>query len=92
MINENKILGLLGLTAKAGGLVSGTDICIETIEKRKAKLIILAIDVGENTDKKIRNVCEKYNTPIISFSTIEKISKAIGKENRAVICIKNKNL
>lgn len=81
-----------GLCTKAGGLVSGTDISKELISKGKIKLVILATDCSENTSKEFNYICDKYNTKLISFGTIEGLSKAIGKNNRAVIALKNKNL
>lgn len=88
----NKIYGLLGISAKAGDLVSGTDVTIETIEKKKAKLVIVAKDCSEKTIKNMKFICEKNNAPIYIFGNIEGISKSIGKNNRGVVCVKNVNL
>lgn len=88
----NKIYGLLGICAKAGDLVSGTDIVIETIEKKKARLVIVASDSSDKTIKNMKFICDKNNVPIYVFGNIESISKSIGKENRAVIAIKNENI
>ncbi len=88
----NKVYGLLGICAKAGDIVSGTDITIEMVEKKKAKLVIVAQDCSEKTIKNMRFVCEKHNVPIYVFGTIDNISKSIGKSNRGIIGIKNENL
>lgn len=88
----NKIYGLLGICAKAGDIVSGTDITIETIEKKKAKLVIVAKDCSEKTIKNIKFDCDKNNVPVYVFGTIDEISKSIGKNNRGVLAIKNENL
>lgn len=87
----NKIYGLLGICAKAGDLVSGTDVTIETVEKKKAKVVIVAKDCSEKTIKNMKFICEKNNVPIYVFGNIEEISKAIGKSNRGIIAIKNEN-
>ncbi|MGN1298628.1 MAG: L7Ae/L30e/S12e/Gadd45 family ribosomal protein [Candidatus Scatovivens sp.] len=83
----NKTLGLLGISAKAGKLVSGNDIVLENIKKRKIKLIIIAKDTSDRTKKNINDECHKNKIPIIEFGTIEENSKAIGKNNRAIIGI-----
>ena len=88
----NKILGILGISAKAGKVVSGTDIVLEEMEKRKVKLVIVAEDSAERTINNFKYSCEKYSVPIVIYGTIDENSKAIGKENRAVIGVKDDNL
>lgn len=88
----NKILGLLGISAKAGKIVSGTDIVLENIEKKKIKLVIVATDSAERTINNFKYSCEKYNVPILIYGTIDENSKAIGKVNRAVIGVSDENL
>lgn len=90
MVN-NRILGLLGLATRAGKIVFGSEAVIETIHKNKAKLVILATNTSNKTKENIKYICEKKQVPIIEFETIENISSAIGKENKAVICVKDKN-
>ena len=91
MTINNKILGLLGLCTKAGGICFGTDACIDLIMKKKIKLMIIAKDVSERTRNNIQKICKENDTKIIFFGTIEEISRAIGKDNKAIIGIKNKN-
>ena len=91
MIN-NKILGLVGLSARAGKICFGADSTEEAIQKRKAKLIIIATDSSERTKKRFTELCEKYNIPVILYSNIDEISKAIGKQNKAIVGIKEANI
>ena len=88
----NKIYGLLGICAKAGDIVSGADITIETVETKKAKVVIVAQNCSEKTIKNMKFICEKNKVPIYVFGSIEEISKAIGKNNRGIIAIKNENI
>lgn len=88
----NKTLGLLGISAKAGKIVSGTDVVLENIKKNKIKLVILATDSSERTKRNIKQICDENKITITEFGTIEENSKAIGKENRAVIGITDKKL
>lgn len=90
-MTESKVLGLLGLSAKAGKICFGRDACIDLIEKRKIKLVIVATDAADRTKKDIKFICDNNNTKICFYGTIEVLSKAIGKSNKAVIGIKEEN-
>ena len=90
MIN-NKVNGLIGLAMRAGKVVFGTESTLQEIEKRKVKLIIVANDSAERTKMKFKNVCNERNIPILEYLTIEELSKCIGKDNKAVIGIKESN-
>ena len=37
-------------------------------------------------------MCEEYKIPVITYGKIEELSKAIGKENKAIFAIKDVNL
>lgn len=86
------MLGLVGIAMKAGKLACGTEAVEETIEKKKAKLVIMAQDASEKARENMTYQCQKNQIPIAIFGTIEMISKAIGRPNKAVVSIKDKNL
>ena len=88
----NKVYGLLGLCSKAGKIVSGMDAVSDEIKRNKIKLLIVAEDTSEKTLKNIKYLAEKKNVKFIVIGNIEDNSKAIGKENRAIIGIKDKNI
>ena len=88
----NKIYGLLGITAKAGKMLSGTDLVLEEMAKKHVELVIVAEDTSEKTIKNIKYYCDKENVEMIIYGTIFDNSRAIGKHNKAVIGIKDKNL
>lgn len=44
------------------------------------------------TKEKFKELCEKYNIPIIIDGSIEELSKAIGKVNKATFALKDINL
>lgn len=91
MINKQKVYGLLGLSTKAGKIAFGTESCLELINKRKVRLIILAEDSADRTINNFSNICKEKNIPIKVFGSKEEISKAIGQENKTVIGIRDKN-
>lgn len=88
----NKVYGLLGICAKSGRLISGTDIILENLAKKKVSLVIVAEDASEKTIKNIKYYCEKNNVELLIYGNIEQNSKSIGKHNRALIGILDKNL
>lgn len=91
MINQTKLCGLIGLAMRAGQVAFGTDSCLEQINKRKAKLIFLANDASERTKKIFKEKCEEEHIQLCEEITIQDLSKCIGKENKAVIAIKDIN-
>ena len=85
-------MGLIGLATRAGKIVFGTDACIEQIDKKNAKLVIVAKDASERTIKNIKNRCMENNIRFYNILTVDEISKCIGKDNKAVIGIKDNNI
>lgn len=77
---------------KAGKVSFGADSVEESIIKRKVNLVILSEDSSDRTKEKFIEICKKYKLPIIIYGTIESLSKAIGKNNKAIIGIKDVNL
>ena len=89
---KRKVLGMLGISAKAGKMVCGTDATLEDIERRKVCLVVVAENASDKTKKNIEFICKKKNVEYIEFGDIDEISKAIGKSNKAIIGIKSKGL
>ena len=77
---------------KAGKIVFGSEACLEAIERKKIKLVLIAGDAAERTKENFTYKCKRVGIPISEFANIEEISKAIGKNNKAVIGIREKNL
>ncbi len=91
MIN-NKILGLIGLAARARKVCFGADSVALQVKKKKVHLIIVAKNASDRTKDKFRNISDEYDIPIIIEGEIEILSKAIGKSNKAIIGIEDSHL
>lgn len=91
MEKNSKIYGLLGLARRAGKISFGTESVKDTIERNKAKLIIIANDSSERTKKNFEILCKNYNIELRIIGIIEELSKAIGQTNKAVLAIKDEN-
>ena len=86
---NSKIYGLLGLSTRAGKLIFGTDAVKEAILKRKIKLVIIAEDCSEKSKQSFIQFCEKMDVEYLIFGNILENSKAIGKENKAILGLKD---
>ena len=80
-----------GLATRAGKISFGTESTLEVIKDRKAKLVILAKDASDRTKNNFKKICDEYKVTYREFSNIENLSKCIGKDNKAVIAIKDVN-
>ena len=91
-MTNNKILGMLGLASRARKITYGFDSTLQEIQKNKIKLVIVAEDASERTKNKFLEVANFYKIPIIIYESIDNLSKAIGKQNKAIIGVKEANI
>lgn len=85
---KNNYLNNLGLAYRAGKCSLGEDAIIRDIRSGKAKLVLLANDIGYQTKKKLMDKCKYYKVPcIIVEEDREALSNAIGKSQRVAIAI-----
>ncbi len=88
---KSKLCGLLGLATKAGKIAFGTEACMTDIEKNKIKLLLLAENAAERTKNNFKRICTEREIPVIEILNMEELSKAIGKENKVVVGVKDIN-
>ena len=87
MSDEQKVqrtLQALGLCAKAGKLVCGTELICEALRGRRKPLLVLeAADNSENTAKRLRDRCDFYGVPRIRLTASgELLARSLGKSGR----------
>ena len=92
MVKQNKVLSLLGLSARAGKLASGEYSAETAVKSGKAALVIVAEDASANTKKLFHDKCSFYEVPIYEFGTKEMLGHAIGKELRASVAVLDEGL
>lgn len=78
---------MLGLAFRAGKCSLGEESIVKDIQKKRAKLVLLANDIGPQTQKKLTDKCRSYNVPFIIADDRETLSHAIGKSQRVAIAI-----
>ena len=83
----DKRLGMLGLAAKAGNIVSGGFSTEKAISEGKAYFVIIAEDASENTKHKFDNKCRYYGVPYVICGNMDELGHAIGKEARTSLAI-----
>lgn len=88
---NKSVLSMLSLCQRAGRLVSGELSCEKSLQSNNSFLIIIAEDSSENTKNKFKNKAYYYNIPVVISGSIDELSHAIGKNNRVVLSVVDKN-
>ena len=91
-MDQNKVLSLLGLAARARNLSSGEFQTVNAVRDGTARLVIVAEDASANTRKLFTDKCSFYHVPLYVYGTKEKLGHAIGKEVRSSLAILNAGL
>lgn len=78
---------MIGLSKRAGKLVSGSYAVEESIRLGKTHLVIISEEASSNTIKKFFDMCKYRDIDIIKIGSMEALGKSIGKPNRAVVAI-----
>lgn len=83
-------LQFLGLAVRARKVVIGEQQITKEIQSKKARLVLLAADIGEQTRKKITDKCKFYDIPYVFVDDRETLSQAIGSSGRVAVAIMDK--
>ncbi len=97
IIDEKKLLGALGLCARAGKLTAGVPMICEALRERGAKkplAVFMAADVSDNTRKKLSDKCGYYGVRLVSLGCDSgTLSRAVGKMSAvAAVAVADKQL
>ncbi|MBR6563722.1 MAG: ribosomal L7Ae/L30e/S12e/Gadd45 family protein [Clostridia bacterium] len=83
---KKNTLGVIGLAARARGIVIGTNNVLEAVRGRKAKLVLVASDVSDNTKKSLFDKTKYYSVDIEQIDiTAEELGRAVGHSNTAAV-------
>ena len=95
MATADRVLGALGLCAKARGLVFGTPMVCEALAGRKKPgLVLSAGDNSEATDKRLADKCRFYGVELVKLDVSgDALARAVGKSARlAAVAVSDENL
>lgn len=86
MIND-RVISMLGLAERAGKISSGEFAVEKAVKEGRARLVVIASDVSDNTRKMFQNMCEYYRVPLEVYSDKKTLGHGIGKEMRASLAV-----
>lgn len=82
----NKALNILGLCARAGRLVSGTQSVETALKTGKAMLVLLDAGASELTKKSMGDACRFRNVPMAILEE-QSLGQAIGRPGRMAAAV-----
>ena len=86
-MNEKKLFSLFGLAQKAGKIASGDAKVQKTVKAGQAKLLIVAKDASEPTQKSYRDMANFYQVNLIAAFTKQELGLSVGKGERAALVV-----
>ena len=88
----NNVDALLLIDSEVIGLTDQEILEVILVSAQNGKKIIVNRNLNENMFHNISDICKKENVELIIFGNISENSKSIGKHNKAIIGILDKNL
>ena len=82
----NPLLGMLGLCARAGALVTGEKACIQQIRSGKALAAVLDGAASDNAVKAVTQACQTHGVPL-ERTAPGQLGRAIGKPGRMAVAV-----
>ena len=77
---KEKLLSMLGIARRAGKIAMGFDAAAEAMHKGEARLLVLAADLSERTERAVRRIAEETNTPVMPSDF--DMDRMVSEENR----------
>jgi hypothetical protein len=82
-----RIGSYLALANKAGKVVSGSDMVMEMIRKRKAGFVFVATDISPEIGVKVVDLSKRYEVPHVAIFEKDHLGALIGKGLRSAAAI-----
>jgi len=87
-MDNDSVLGVLGLSLRAGKLASGDEQVRVLCENKKARCVFVAGDAGPSTSKRASHYADSANIPCVTLPhTRETLGAALGKTGCAVCAV-----
>src|SRR5665647_3338672 len=86
-MNEEKILGLLGLAHRAGFVSSGAMQTEKALLSGRCKLLLVAADTAKETQKRLNIMIQQTGTPMLMILSKLQLGTAVGKSPKAALAI-----
>lgn len=88
---EQKVLGYVGLAAKAGALLKGADAVLDGIARGRVELVLVARDAGGIADAVARS-CRENDVPLLSVVNKAILGRQLGRESYAVVGLTSRSM
>ena len=89
-LEEQKLVRLIGLAAKAGRIRSGGFAAEKSVNTGKAALCMLAVDASDNTIKQFKDMCLHRGVPLVRTNfPKEALGHMIGRGERASLTVED---
>ena len=92
VITQDKVLSLLGLAQKAGKIAGGETQVLESIRDGTAMCVVIAKDASDTSRKMYMDKCKYYEVPFVYYADRETLGRAVGKDLRSALAIKDEGL
>ncbi len=79
------IEGMLGLGQRAGKLLSGDLAVKSAINRGRVKLLIIAVDAANRTQKELLGLAASKKIPTLAYGSKEELGRIIGKSPRSAV-------
>lgn len=86
---EERIGSYLSLANKAGKVVSGSDLVMESIKKRKSGFVFIAIDISKDIGAKVMEMADRFEVLHTAVFDKDRLGAFIGKGLRSVVSIEH---
>ena len=79
MRSPERFSSLLGLAARAGGLIYGTDLVRQAARAGRVRLVVVATDTSDNTRDKLEGTLGRQPVPWIRILARAELGAAVGR-------------
>ena len=87
----DRMLGMLGLCARAGRLITGEKACVQAVRGGSAFVAVLDGAASENAVKALSQACESHGVPLLRTGPF-RLGNAIGKSSRMAAAITDERM
>lgn len=91
-MSNQKVNSLIGLARKGRKIEIGKTAVGILVKRKRAFLVIIAIDASDKLKRQIEIDCLRYNIPVHLFSTKSELGKLCGRDEVGTIAISDMNM
>ncbi|MEG2330029.1 ribosomal L7Ae/L30e/S12e/Gadd45 family protein [Anaerorhabdus sp.] len=83
---DKKLAGYIGMACRARKILIG-DTAIKAIQKKDAKIVLLAEDCSLNTQKKVLDKCTFYQVKVLKVESKTELAYTIGRADVSFVAV-----